>query len=222
LQKVSLCANNVGRLLLRALSENKSMKSISALSRLLDWMLPQRLQAADADVRRRARLVVGFTLALVFWAPVFAVLYSALDLPQFSIGVLIAGTMGGLILALMRGTGSIRWSAHLMMLVLYWILTYVSVFSGGISAPSVPWLAAVPMVATMILGYRVGVIWLAITLATLVGLYVEEGSRWPFVIALDARQLSIWTIAATIGITIVIHSLTLIYEKLKDSALESI
>src|SRR5262249_15021734 len=107
-------------------------------------------------------------------------------------------------------------------LVLYWILTYVSVFSGGISAPSVPWLAAVPMVATMILGYRVGVIWLAITLATLMGLYVEEGSQWSFVIALDSSQLSIWTIAATIGITIVIYSLTLIYEKLKDSALESI
>src|SRR5262245_50545746 len=198
------------------------MKSISALLQLLDWMLPQSLQAADADVRRRARMVVGFTLALVFWAAVFAVIYSVLDLPQFSIGVLIAGTMGGLILALMRGTGTIRWSAHLMMLVLFWILAYVSLFSGGISAPSVAWFAAIPMLATMILGYRAGLIWLALTLATLVGLYVEDGSHWSFVIALDSRQWSIWAFAASVGITIVIYSRTLIYEKLKDSALESI
>jgi signal transduction histidine kinase/CheY-like chemotaxis protein len=195
---------------------------MSVLARLVDWLLPAQLRLGDADTRRRARMVVGFTLALVFWAPVFAVIYSALGLPQFSIGVLIAGTMGGVILAAMRWTGSIRWSAHMMMPVLFGILAYVSVFSGGISAPSVPWFAAVPMVATMILGYRVGLTWLALTLATLIGLYLEDGSHLSFVIHLDSRQLSIWTFAATVGITMVIYSLTLIYETLKDNALETV
>ncbi|MGE5191672.1 MAG: ATP-binding protein [Deltaproteobacteria bacterium] len=195
---------------------------MSVFSQLVDWQLPAGLHTGNADTRRRARMVVGFTLALIIWAPVFAVIYSMLHLPEFSIGVLIAGTLGVLILGLLRRTGWIRLSANLMMLVLFGILAFVSVFSGGIGSPAVSWFAAVPMVATMLLGYRTGMIWLAMTLAMLVGLYAEDGSQWSLVKQLDGGKLSIWAFAATTGITLVIYSLSIIYEKLRDSTMETL
>jgi signal transduction histidine kinase len=195
---------------------------MSHLSQLVDSQLPESLRAGDPDTRRRARMIVGFTLALIVWAPVFALIYHALGLPDFSIGVLVAGGVGVLIMGIFRQTGWIRLSANLMMLVLFGILTYLSVFSGGIGSPAVPWFAALPMLATMMLGYRTGMLWLAITLATLIGLYAEDGSYWSLVRQLDSRDLLVWTFAASIGITLVIYSLSIIYEKLRDNAMETI
>jgi signal transduction histidine kinase/CheY-like chemotaxis protein len=195
---------------------------MSGLARLVDWLLPVQLRAGDADVRRRARMLVGFTLALIIWAPIFAVIYNVLDLPEFSRGVLIAGGLGIVILGMMRGTGSIRVTANLMLLTLFGILGYVSVFSGGIGSPAVPWFAAVPMLATMMLGYRTGLLWLAITLATMVGLYAEDGSHWSLVTELESREMSLWAFAAAAGITLVIFSLSIIYERLRDSAMATI
>jgi signal transduction histidine kinase/CheY-like chemotaxis protein len=194
---------------------------MSAPARLVDWLIPETLRTGEVDTLRRARLVVALTLAIMVWAPIFAVLYEVLGLPQFSLGVLIAGGLGALILRVMRETGSIRWSANLIALVLFSVLSYLSLFSGGISSPAVPWFVAVPMLATMMVGHRNGMVWLAVTLAMLVVLFIEGGSQWSIVTELDAYQLSIWAFSAAAGITIVVYSLTLIYERLKDNALRT-
>lgn len=195
---------------------------MSLLSQLVDWLIPEKLRTADAESRRRVRLVVAFTLAVMAWAPIFAVVYQVLQLPHFSIGVLIAGAFGACILALVRSTGSIVWSGNLVSLVLFGILAYLSVFSGGISSPAVPWFVAVPMLAMMMVGYRTGMIWLAATLVMLTALFFEDGSHWSLVEKLNAHQVSVWHFSAAIGITVVVYSLTLIYEKLKDHTLGTV
>jgi len=195
---------------------------MAAPSRLIDWLIPERLRMEDADTKRRARLIVALTLAIMVWAPVFAVIYQMLGLPGFSIGVLVAGALGAIILGVMRETGSIGWSANLIALVLFSLLAYLSLFSGGISSPAVPWFVAVPMVATMMVGHRTGMIWLTATLTMLIVLFVVDGAQWSVVHQLDARQFSIWGFSAAAGITIVVYSLTLIYERLKDHALSTV
>jgi signal transduction histidine kinase/ActR/RegA family two-component response regulator len=201
---------------------NLKLAAMSAPARLVDWLVPERLRSGDADTLRRARLVVALTLAIMVWAPIFGVIYHVLGLPTFSIGVAVAGALGALILGVMRETGSIKWSANLIALVLFSILAYLSFCSGGISSPAVPWLVAVPMVSTMMVGHRNGTVWLAMTLAMLVVLFIEDGSRWSLVGHLDAHQFAIWGFSAAAGITIVVYSLTLIYERLKDNALKTV
>jgi signal transduction histidine kinase/ActR/RegA family two-component response regulator len=192
------------------------------LSRILDGLLPERTRTADTDTRRRARLVVGFTLALIVWSPTFGVVYHELHLPDFSAAVLFAGTLGIVILAQMRVTGSVAWSAHLISIDLFAILTYLSALSGGICSPAVAWFAAIPMLATMMVGYRAGLLWLSATLLVLTSLFVEGGAPRSAMEELDARQFAIWAYAAATGITLVVYSLTLIYEKLKDHALGTV
>jgi len=192
------------------------------LSKSIDALIPEELRSPDTDERRRARLVVAFTMALVIWAPIFAVVYFALRLPAFSIGVLTAGALGIINLGVMRLTRSIAWSGNAMTLILYGILAYLCVRSDGINSPAVSWLVAVPVVSTMMLGYRNGLVWLAATLATVVVLFIEAGSQWSVVVELTARQWAIWELFAALGIVIVIFSLSLIYERLTDSALATL
>ncbi len=192
------------------------------LSRILDGFLPERMRTADTDTRRRARLVVGFTLALIVWSPIFGVVYHKLHLPDFSAAVLFAGAVGIVILAQMRVTGSVAWSAHLISIDLFAVLTYLSGLSGGICSPAVAWFAAIPMLATMMVGYRTGLLWLSATLLALTRLFVEGGTAQSAMQELDARQFAIWAYAAATGITLVVYSLTLIYEKLKDHALGTV
>lgn len=193
-----------------------------SLSRSIDSLIPEELRCPDTDVRRRARLVVAFTLALVIWAPIFSVVYYALNLPTFALAVLIAGALGIINLGLMRLTRSIAWSGNAMTLILYGILTYLCVRSDGINSPAVSWFVAVPVISTMMLGYRNGLVWLAVTLASVVLLFVEAGSRWAVVVELTARQWAIWEFFAALGIVIVIFSLSLIYERLTNSALATL
>src|SRR5260221_6715423 len=158
------------------------------LSRILDGLLPESTRTADTDTRRRARLVVGFTLALIIWSPIFGVVYHELHLPDFSAAVLFAGTLGIVILAQMRVTGSVAWSAHLISIDLFAILTYLSALSGGICSPAVAWFAAIPMLATMMVGYRAGWLRLSATLLVLTKLFVEGGAPRSAMPELDARQ----------------------------------
>jgi signal transduction histidine kinase len=191
-------------------------------SKSIDALIPQELRSPNTDERRRARLVAAFTLALVIWAPIFAIVYHVLRLPAFSLAVLVAAALGIINLGLMRLTRSIAWSGNAMALILFGILAYLCVRSDGINSPAVGWFVAVPVISTMMLGYRVGLVWLALTLATIVLLFIEAGSQWSVVVELDARQLAIWEFFAALGIVIVIFSLSLIYERLTDNALATL
>ncbi|HZZ27664.1 MAG TPA: ATP-binding protein [Pirellulales bacterium] len=192
------------------------------LSRLVDWQIPEALRSGGVDTQRRARLIVAFTFALIIWAPVFAGLYLALQLAPLAICILVAAALGLVNLGLMRWLGSIRLSGNLMALILYVLLTYLCIASGGINSPAVGWFVAIPVLSTMMLGYRYGILWLAATLAVAPVLYIEQRSHWSAAMPLDANQLSLWGLAAAIGITVVIYTLTLIYEELKNAAVNSL
>src|SRR6266496_3246059 len=124
------------------------------LSKSFDALIPQELRSPGTNEYRRARLVVAFTLALVIWAPIFAIVYHVLRLPAFSLAVLIAAALGIINLGVMRWTRSVAWSGNAMTLILFGILAYLCVRSDGINSPAVSWFVAVPVISTMMLGYR--------------------------------------------------------------------
>lgn len=194
---------------------------MSTPSRFVDWLIPHELRNAEAETRRRARIVVGITLALIFWAPVFGIIYEALGLRSLSIGVLVAGAIGALVLLFFRRAGLLI-TANLVTFVLTAIVTFITTQSGGISSPGVAWFVAVPMAATMMAGYRYGTVWLTVTLLVLIAEFLRVPPEWSVIPQLERRQIAIWAFSAMIGITLVVYSLTLIYEKLKDHALSTV
>jgi signal transduction histidine kinase/ActR/RegA family two-component response regulator len=191
------------------------------LSRL-DRLLPVEFHEGDADTRRRARLVLGFTLALIFWVPIFSAIYWWLGIHELAIGVLVAGVFASGVPAMMRATRSTFWPATILTFDLYSILMLCAWLTGGISSPGIGWLVSVPMVATLLLGFRCGATWLMVTVASIVVLcrFVDPAPQVIQMIPGHYREF--WQLSVIIGIVFVVFSLTLIYEKLKDQALAAV
>lgn len=195
---------------------------MSALPRLVDWLIPENLAKDDADVRRRARLVIAFTFAVTLSALLFAVVDEYLGLPDLALPTLVAGVLSGVILVLFRVTRSITLVTHLMPPVIFGIVAHICVLSGGICSPVVAWFTTVPMVAMLVVGYRSSVIWLIATLAMLVALLQFGGPDSSVIRQLDSNRLAVWSFSVVMGITLMVYSLTLIYEKMKDHALDTV
>ncbi len=190
--------------------------------RLYDRQIPEVLRCGSPDAHRRARLVLGFTLALAFWSPVFAVIYAWLDAPALSFAVLLAGAVVLLVPAVMRWTQSIAWAGNLLTLVLYVILVYLSYHTDGIRSPALGWFVAVPMLGTLVMGYRTGAFWLVASLAALVMMFFSEGPSSSMFAVIAPHKLRLLELSGILGITVVVFSFTLIYEKLKDQALTAL
>ena len=192
------------------------------LLQFLDSLLPPEMRGGDADTRRKARLVLAFTLALIFWVPVFFVIYWWLDVPALSIGVVLAGFAAILVPVLLRTTRSIYWAGTVLTLDLYWVLMICSILTGGISSPGPSWFVAVPMLATLILGFRAGAVWLVVTLMSLVAMFLCVDPSTSQMLLVPPLYHKLWLLSVFSGIAIVVFSLTLIYEKLKDQALAAV
>jgi signal transduction histidine kinase/CheY-like chemotaxis protein len=122
----------------------------------------------------------------------------------------------------MRRIQSIQWSGNLTTAILFSVIVYLAICSDGFNSPVISWFVVIPMLATMMLGYRTGMRWLVIDIVMLAVLYFEAGSEWSILKPLGPRQMLIWGCSAVMGITIVIYSLSMIYEKLKDNALKTL
>jgi len=195
---------------------------MGTILQLLDRLLPQDMREGDADTRRRARLVLAFTLALIFWVPVFSAIYWWLNIPALAIGVMVAGIVAALVPIVLRGRRSIFWSGTILTLDLYWILMICAVLTGGLNSPGLAWFVAVPMVATLILGFRSGAVWLFITLISFVIIHFCIDPASSQMQSAPPVYVSLWQLSVFSGIAIVVFSLTLIYEKLKDQALAAV
>lgn len=190
--------------------------------RVEEFLIPSCLLRADPDTRRRARLLLGFTLALLFWAPVFALIYAALGTPALAIAVLMAGVAVMLVPALLFWTNSVVWPGNWLTLSLFLVLVYVGYHTGGVRSPAASWFAAVPMLGTLLLGYRAGGAWLLASVTALVALAGVDDSTAKMLADISPDLFRLLLLSALFGITIVIFSLTLIYERLKDQALAAL
>ncbi|MGQ0634117.1 MAG: ATP-binding protein [Planctomycetaceae bacterium] len=187
----------------------------------LDRLIPAALRNGDAETLRRARLSIAFTLALVFWVPVFSAIYAFLGAPSLVVALLIAGALSPAVLAALWLTRSSTWAGNILTLDLFWVLAFGAWRTGGVESLFVVWFAAIPMVAMLVSGYRSGTVWLLVGLSTvglLAGLADPEASLFA---TLHPDLLAFWRISAFCGILLVMYSLSLIYEKLKDDALRA-
>ena len=82
----------------------------------------------------------------------FVALYIALDLPSLAAGILIAVTLGLLNLRLMR-TAIDQSPGNVVTVIMFALITYLCVRSGGINSPAVGWYVAIPVLCTMITGF---------------------------------------------------------------------
>ncbi len=178
--------------------------------------------ASGTDAAFRAKVVVVFALALAVWGPVYAVVMYALGAgPAAPIAVIGCALLVLASLVMLRRGISFGIIGNWLSFNVYWIMLFVAVVS-HMGSPPFLWLAVVPMLAVLIAGVRSGVVWLVVVTASAVAYYVSRLTGGTTATALDARHHTFFELTVLVGLYVLVLSLTLAYESLKEWAIGQI
>ncbi|MCA9489685.1 MAG: HAMP domain-containing histidine kinase [Myxococcales bacterium] len=140
------------------------------LSRLEDVVVEPLTEAQ----RWTGRALTRFAAGIAPWGAAFALLFTALGQPWVAASLAVASIGVGVVPLVLRTTGSLAFASHWLCAFLSQSLLVSAGRLGGVTAASVPWLAACVVVATLVAGWRAGAVWAGLSTAMVVGLFVAQ------------------------------------------------
>ncbi len=194
----------------------------AAIIKGIDWFIPYHVANGDRDLLRRTRLVVVFGWVLFVLAILFAGISLAMG-NSASAWAHAAGAGAGLItVCLVLRKSSCFVAGNMLAAVFFCVLTAAACCVGGRGTLTLPWYAAVPVVALATAGQRSGFFWLATTLLSL-GAFYGMGYRGEAFTGgpLDDR-LALAFLLSLIFLDILMFSLAFLYEAAKSHALDAL
>ncbi len=186
----------------------------------VDRALPPAIRSADRETLRRARLLAGFTLAVVLAGTAnfvqFIINFQPLTL--FTIALGTAAT--GLTVAILRWTKSISLAAHWLVGSVWLTCMTTIVTVGGIESPSYFWTVVSTLLAVTLVGRRAASIWLiAGFLQLVIGFLVTRYGSLPHVP--DAQHDRALVVACTTAMAGA-YFIARFYEQRKQAMLEEV
>lgn len=182
----------------------------------VDWFIPPRVRSGDADVLRRARLVVTFAGTLIALAILYAAIYAWLNSP-ISAAALVTGAGVALgTLLVMRRVGCPRLAGNLLTAAFWGVLTALTCRVGGHGSLALPWYAGVAVVALSTTGRGSAVVWCIVTVSSLATFYVLERTGYSFPNDLAPHHYKLLCLLSWIGLIVLMLALALLYEAGND------
>ena len=182
------------------------------------------MREADADTIRRAKLCVAYTLTVVLWGPGFVWLLWRIEQPEIA-GIICGGMpLAVLPLIALRTTASLPLAGSAMAGVAALLMVSTAWLEGGLAAPGIMWFPVVPMLALLVGGRRIGILWATIMVAVLITFYVVEqiGIPVPIFLTPSHPHLAFLRLALSVGAVVLFLSLAVLFESLKAQALNSL
>ncbi len=193
------------------------------INSFIEYFIPDAIRNEDSETIRRSKLIVTFSFCiLAFGSPFSLFYYYILHSKEGAISILIAALVAIMVPFVLKWTKSPALAGHAMTLDLATILSYACWISGGNGSPPLIWKISIPMIATCMLGVKAGFAWALIELCEILAWFVLDlmGIRSPYV--LPPNELKIFSTAVLSVLMLLILSLTLIYESIKQQALEAV
>jgi len=191
---------------------------MSVFDPLFQTFIPDQLRRDEASFTK-AKNLIGLAVVAVLAAPPFAGLYYWLGNTggAVAIGLVLPALTAGFLS--MRLLGTLAVAQYSSMFTLYALFIYLTYSMGGNPATSVNgWYAAVPLVATFMLGLRQGLFWLGMTMVAM-GFYawagLTGGMAFPANPVRDPRLLDI---ISNLGLVPFIGGLALFFQLAKDQS----
>ena len=142
---------------------------------LIDLFVNDAMRDDPEAVRQIVRTVL-FVSAVVIWAPVFAPIYLLAGAGWSALCIVVAGLSCLLLVFALRWGTPIGVAAQVLTGLLYLCLCAVALLTGGIAAPSLTWLCAVPIVAVLLGGRISGVVWVILSSAAAAAFFAVDQS----------------------------------------------
>ena len=127
-------------------------RALRVVEQTLDVFVPEELRLEGADTVKRARLIIAFSLVTAPFGPFFAAAYASFGMRVVGLGILattIAALLNPLVL---RRTGAMWLCEHLPAAYIWTVITFISVYTGGVGTPSLYWLVTLPLFASVFRG----------------------------------------------------------------------
>lgn len=133
--------------------------------------LPTSTEITYRESMVRVTRIGGVIAAILF--SFFILLYWIIDFPLITILInIVALALDLLGLALLAHFQAHRFAANLFTFATYFSLLGAGLFTGGIDSSSMVWVIFVPIAATIMAGTRDGLVWGAISMSTIAGVYM--------------------------------------------------
>jgi signal transduction histidine kinase/ActR/RegA family two-component response regulator len=204
-------------------SSSKRFPITDHIDHLLVWFV--RDAANSAETRKR-KVVVGFTLMILCWSPVYAWFYGTC-LPSPYSGIALLGLAVGMSLVaavplLIRRGGKLGASVGLLGLSLGGLLFLMCEMTGGYRSPLLPWMVIHPLLALGFGGVRLAWMWTACVFAELALLASAEMIGLPTLDLLSPyARLTMWG-TTLVAVTLTIFLVGWIYESLKNQSIREL
>jgi signal transduction histidine kinase/CheY-like chemotaxis protein len=181
------------------------------------WFLPSHLRGEDVDSRRAVRTVM-LGLAMLFWAPIFSIIYARVN-AYFS--ALTLCTAGALMLVLLRSLHwgvSVKAAANGVICLVCVTLVALAAVTGGIEAPAFRWLAVIPLLGIQLGGGRSGLLWTLISLGCVVAFFSAQSEYGPLPSELTPATLKLVRMCGDLGMVICVAVVTAIFDRGESAA----
>ncbi|MEZ4383218.1 MAG: ATP-binding protein [Nannocystaceae bacterium] len=150
------------------------------LTALIDRLVPAA-GARSIEERDRIRLLAGI---LLFIIPLTLLLLPLIELAGLGSGLFGVHLLTALVAAaaavIAIRSGSVVVAGHIFVADAYLAVAVLSCFHGGFSLAYAIWFTLVPCIATLLLGLRSGLVWLGLTLAGIVALWLADRGGYAF------------------------------------------
>jgi signal transduction histidine kinase len=195
---------------------------VQTWNRCLLWFVPPSLRDADADTLRRAKLCVGYAFTVPVWGPILAWLlwWIGQNAVAGAIAMATACTIAPLLL--LRTTGSLALTAHVIAGATAAFTILCSWLEGGLAAPGLLWFPLAPVLATLIGGRRAGAGWAGVMIAGLVFFYVMEIQGLAPTFRVSGLNLALVRVTLATAAIVLFAGVAFLFESLKSDALTSL
>ncbi len=188
---------------------------------LVHLFLPPRLRRDDAASRRAQRTVV-LSLAILAWAPIFAVLYVSLSAPISASILLVASVVFVATLLSLRIGAPVVVVANLVTGIVLVVLVLLNLVTGGVDAPALRWLPAVPILAIVLCGRYAGWIWVLASCVAGGAFVVLSETAVLLPMELTGFAFKWINYAGDLGFIVCVAVLTWIFKRSEDTTQESL
>jgi len=176
------------------------------------WFLPAQLRGEDVDSRRATRTVM-LGLAMLFWAPIFTVIYLQVGAYFSALTLSTAGALMVLLLRSLRWGVSVRAAANGVICLVCVTLVALAAATGGTEAPAFRWLAVIPLLGIQLGGGRDGMLWTLMTLGCVVGFFAVQSEFGPLPSELTPATLKVVRMCGDLGIILCVAIVTAIFDR---------
>lgn len=188
----------------------------------IDWFVPLTIKEAGLEATRRSRLLVAtsFVLAL-FELPFLTLLYHFEGYMSPTSWSLISGLFFlQFNLFLLRWTGSQILPGMLLILEIIPHFAAMAYYNGGYNAPVMVWFPIVPLLATLLVGPRLGLASTVFIAMETIAFYCLSKAQYPFPQLLTAEQMRLFHVAGSTTVLVFVGVIAWLYEQLRKNAMD--